>query len=195
MVKLSIVIPYYNAYEYTKKLLDTLIPQITDETEVILIDDGCNETRLDEYKQIRIIHLKENQGGGHACNLGIKEAKGQYVGFIDADDMVSNDYIESLIWCINDNPTDLIYIDWQDTATGAIIKRPDNYAPWKAIYKREIMPEFCETHKYHFDVAFYDELKRRGFNRSYTDKLLYFYNSNRPGNLTDVKRKEMGNEV
>lgn len=195
MVKLSIVIPYYNAYEYTKKLLDILVPQITEETEVILIDDGCNETRLDEYKQIRIIHLKENQGGGHACNLGIKEAKGQYVGFIDADDYVSNDYVESLIWCINDNPTDLIYIDWQDTATGAIIKRPDNYAPWKAIYKREIMPEFCETHKYHFDVAFYDELKRRGFNRSYADKLLYFYNSNRPGNLTDVKRKEMGNEV
>lgn len=190
MVKLSIVIPYYNCYEYTKKLLDILVPQLTEETEVILIDDGCNETRLDEYKdKINIIHLEQNQGGGHACNLGIEEAKGKYVGFIDADDYVSDDYISTLIWGINDNPTDVIYLDWQDTATGAIIRRPDNYAPWKAIYRKEIMPRFCESHKFHFDVAFYDELKAKGFNRSYVDKLLYFYNSNRPGNLSDVNEK------
>lgn len=190
MVKFSIVIPYYNCYEYTKKLLDILVPQLTNETEVILIDDGCNEIRLDEFKdKINIVHLEKNQGGGHACNTGIELAKGRYVGFIDADDYVSNDYIESLLWCINDNPTDVIYLDWQDTATGVVITRPDNYAPWKAIYKREIMPRFCESHKYHFDVAFYDELKRKGFNRSYADKLLYFYNSIRPGNLSDRNAK------
>lgn len=189
-IKLSIVIPYYKCYEYTKKLLNILIPQLTDETEVVLIDDGCNETKLDEYKdKINITHLKENKGGGYACNKGIELSKGRYVGFIDADDYVSNDYIESLIWAINDNPTDVIYLDWQDTFTGAIIKRPDNYAPWKAIYKKEIMPRFCESHKYHFDVAFYDELKRKGFNRSYVDKLLYFYNSVRPGNLSERNAK------
>lgn len=185
-IKLSIVIPYYKCYEYTKKLLDILVPQLTEETEVILVDDGCNETRLDEYKDnIQIIHLEKNGGAGHSYNVGIDKAKGQYIGFIDADDFVSSEYIETLIWGINDNPTDVIYLDWQDTATGEIIRRPDNYAPWKAIYKREIMPRFCESHKYHFDVAFYDELKRKGFNRSYVDKLLYFYNSVRPGNLSE----------
>lgn len=189
MVKLSIVIPYYQCYEYTKKLLDILVPQLTEETEVVLIDDGCNETRLDEY-DINIIHLETNNGGGYACNRGIENAKGQYIGFIDADDYVSNDYVEVLLNAINTNPTDVIYMDWQDTFTGAIIKRPDNYAPWKAIYSREIIPRFCESHKYHFDVAFYDELKRKGFTRSDTDKLLYFYNSKRPGNLSDRNEKE-----
>ena len=188
MVKLSIVIAYYKCYEYTKKLLDILIPQLTDEVEIILIDDGCNETRLDEYKEkINIIHLKENCGGGYACNLGIDKATGQYVGFIDADDYVSNDYVETLINAINNNPTDLIYMDWQDTYTKEVITRPDNYAPWKAIYKRDIMPRFCEENKFHFDVDFYDELNRKGFTRSDTDKLLYFYNSKRLGNLSDVK--------
>lgn len=193
MVKLSIVIPYYNCYEYTKKLLDTLVPQLTDETEVILVDDGCHEDRLDEYKdKIDIIHLEKNGGAGHSYNVGIEKATGKYIGFIDADDSVSGDYIETLIWGIDDNPTDVIYLDWQDTATGDIIRRPDNYAPWKAIYKREITPRFCEENKYHPDVAFYDELKAKGFNRSYVDKLLYFYNSKRPGNLSE--RNEKGEE-
>ena len=71
-----------------------------------------------------------------------------------------------------------------------IITRPDNYAPWKAIYKKEIMPRFCEENKYHFDVAFYDALKEKGFNKSYVDKLLYFYNSVRPGNLSERNKQE-----
>ena len=190
MVRLSIVIAYYKCYEYTKLLLDTLVPQLTNETEVVLIDDGCNETRLDEYKdKINIIHLEENHGGGYACNTGIENAKGQYIGFIDADDMVSNDYIETLINAINSNPTDVIYMDWQDTNTGAIIRRPDNYAPWKAIYSSKIIPRFCAENRFHFDVDFYDELKRKGFTRSDTDKLLYFYNSKREGNLSDINQK------
>ena len=190
MVKLSLIIPYYNCYEYTKKLLDILVPQLTDETEVILVDDGCKETRLDEFKdKINIIHLEKNGGAGHSYNIGIEKAIGKYIGFIDADDYVSKDYIETLIWGINDNPTDVIYLDWQDTATGDIIRRPDNYAPWKAIYKKEITPRFCEENKYHSDVAFYDELKAKGFNRSYVDKLLYFYNSKREGNLSDRNAK------
>lgn len=194
MVRLSIVIPYYKCYDYTKLLLDILVPQLNDETEIILVDDGCNETRLDEYKdKINIIHLEKNGGAGHAYNTGIEATKGQYIGFIDADDSVSNDYIETLLWGIKDNPTDVIYLDWQDVSTGAIITRPDNYAPWKAIYKREITPKFCEENKYHPDVAFYDELKKKGFNRSYVDKLLYFYNPQRPGNLSERNKEEMRN--
>lgn len=190
MVKLSIVIPYYKCYDYTKKLLDILVPQLTDETEVVLVDDGCNETRLDEFKdKINIIHLKENGGAGHSYNTGIEACKGQYIGFIDADDSVSNDYIETLLWGINDNPTDVIYMDWQDVSTGAIIRRPDNYAPWKAIYKSEITPRFCEENFFHPDVAFYDELKRKGFNRSYVDKVLYYYNPQRPGNLSERNKE------
>ena len=47
-IKLSIIIPYYNTYELTKKLLDSLIPQSNIEMEVILIDDGCNEIAFND---------------------------------------------------------------------------------------------------------------------------------------------------
>lgn len=191
MVKLSIVIAYYKCYEYTKKMLEILTPQLNDEVEVIVVDDGCNETRLDEFKdKVDIIHLPKNGGGGRTCNIGIEYAKGQYIGFIDADDYVSEDYVTTLLDAIDNKPADVIYMNWQDTYTGAIIERPDNYAPWKAIYNRNIIPRFCAENRFHFDVDFYDELKRKGFTRSDTDKLLYFYNSKREGNLSDINEKE-----
>ena len=190
MVKLSIVIAYYKCYEYTKKLLEILTPQLNYEVEVIVVDDGCNETRLDEFKdKVDIIHLPKNGGGGRTCNIGIEYAKGQYIGFIDADDCVTEYYISTLLDAIENKPADVIYMNWQDTATGDIIERPDNYAPWKAIYRSTIIPRFCAENRFHFDVDFYDELKRKGFTRSDTDKLLYFYNSKREGNLSDVNNK------
>ena len=76
-VKLSLVIPYYKTYEETIKLLNILIPQLTSEVEAFLIDDGCNEIRLDEYKdKINVIHLPENHGLSYARNRGIEKAKG-----------------------------------------------------------------------------------------------------------------------
>ena len=170
------------------------MPQLTEEVEIILIDDGCNETRLDEYKdKIKITHSDKNYGAGHSYNVGIEKTIGEYIGFIDADDYVSNDYIETLLKAIDNNSTDAIYLDWQDTFTGDIITRPDNYAPWKAIYKKEIIPRFSEDNKYHPDVLFYDDLKKKGFTKSYVDKLLYFYNSKRPGNLSERNEEEMKN--
>ena len=64
-MKLSIIIPYYDTYEYTEKLMDVLIPQLNDKVEVFIIDDGCNDTRLDKYisSNVRVWHLPENSGG------------------------------------------------------------------------------------------------------------------------------------
>ena len=65
-ILLSIVIPYYNTYDYTIKLLKELSIQYTNDIEVILIDDGCHETRFDEFKQFTIIHLDKNYGASYA---------------------------------------------------------------------------------------------------------------------------------
>lgn len=187
--KLSIVLPYYKTYELTTKLLNKLIPQLNKDVEVLLIDDGCHESRLDKYKEIEITHLEENKGGAYACNCAIKKAKGKYIGFIDSDDLVSDDYIETLIKAIDEHNEDVIFMDWQDMNTGEITRRPDNYAPWKAIYRREIIPLFDERVIYSFDVPFYDKLNSKPYTRYYIDKILYYYNSNREGNLTTEKEK------
>ena len=188
MVKLSIVISYYNTYDLTVKLLDTLVPQLTDEVEVFLTDDGCHEKRLDVYKdKINITHLKENKGGAHACNVGIKKATGKYVAIIDSDDMIANDYVETLLTAINELNEDLIFFDWQDMCTGVVVHRPHNYAPWKCIYKRDIIPLFNESWHFSFDVPFQEELDKKNCSKFYLDEVLYFYNSGRPDNLTHLK--------
>jgi len=190
--KMSIIIAYYNTYELTEKLLEVLIPQLNNDVEVILCDDGCNETRLDKYKdKINIIHLSENKGGAFASNEAIRHSHGEYIAHIDSDDMITNDYVETLLKAIDEYRTDTIFMDWQDMGNGMIVRRPNNYAPWKAIYKRNIMPLFPEGRRYSYDVPFYDELNSREYTKHYLDKVLYFYNSIRPDNLTHKKAEEM----
>lgn len=190
MVKLSITIAYYKTYELTEKLLERLIPQLTDEVEVFLVDDGCNEKRLDKYKnQINIIHSKTNGGGAYADNVGLKKSKGKYLTIIDSDDLITEDYIETLLKAIDTHTEDVIVFDWQDQTTGRVMRRPQNYAPWKAIYKKEIMPLFHEGRIYSYDVPFQEDLKKKNPSYAYIDKVLYLYYSERPGNLTQEKRK------
>ena len=190
MVKLSIVIPYYKTYDLTQELLSVLIPQLTDETEVYLIDDGCHENRFDKYvPKINVIHLKKNVGGASAINVGLDKVKGKYVSVIDSDDMVDKKYIKTLIKTINKQNEDVIFFDWQDVNNGVVVEHPDNYAIWKAIYKRNIMPRFREGYRYSYDVPFQIDLHRIDYSRYYIDKVLYYYNSNRDGNLTSIKEK------
>ena len=190
MVKLSLTIAYYKTYELTVKLLETLIPQLNNEVEVFLVDDGCNETRLDVYKdKINIIHLEENGGGAHADNVGLKKSKGKYLGIIDSDDLITEDYIETLLKVIDERTEDVLVFDWKDIRTGQIMRRPKNYAPWKAIYRREIMPSFRDGWKYSYDVQFQEDLEKKKPSYYYLDKILYLYYSERPGNLTQGKRE------
>ncbi len=189
MVKLSLIIPYFETYELTEMLLKGLEVQLTDETEIILIDDGCNEKRLDKFKsdKIHIIH-QENKGTAKTRNLGINKAKGKYVGFIDCDDMVTMDYVETLLNAIDTYGTDIINFNWYDMTQHIEVRKPSNYAMWKAIYRKETMPHFMEGLAFgHEDVPFQGEIEegiRSGkYTITYLDKLLYLYNSNRIGSL------------
>lgn len=190
MVKLSIVITYYNTYELTEELLSVLIPQLNEDVEVFLVDDGCNEKRLDMYDEdIKIIHLEKNMGNSVALNTGIKKATGKYIGVIDSDDLITEDYIETLLKAIDNTDCDLIYLDWIDKHNHQIVKRPSNPAPWRNLYKREIIPLFDENIRHCNDVPFREKLNEDNKSKYYTDKVLYIYNSNRIGSLTWEKEQ------
>lgn len=190
MVKLSIIIPYFETYELTERLLKNLTVNQNEEVEIILLDDGCNEERFDIYRRFNnviIIH-KENEGVAKTRNKGIELAKGKYIGFIDCDDMVTADYIDVLLNAISKYDTDIINFNWADLTENAIVRKPNNFAPWKAIYKKETMPRFVEFREYGAeDVDFQGELEegiRQGkYSIVYLDRLLYMYNSNREGSL------------
>ena len=184
MIRLSIIIPYYNTYEYTIQLLKELDIQYNDKVEIILVDDGCNETRFDTFDKFKIIHLDRNYGASYAWNRGIEASSGEYIAFIDSDDMITMDYVESLIKFIEEYDEDEIIFNWYDLGRNAFIKHPVNRGIWKAVYKRKICPMFNEKWKYCTDVPFKEQLDKTNHTKIYVNKLLYFYRSNREGSIT-----------
>lgn len=194
-MKLSIITGYYKTYELTEKLAEVLIPQITSEVEWLIIDDGCNETRLDKYNDkinIFVTHLKENKGAAYTYNLGIEKAKGKYISFIDCDDLVSNDYVSTLISTISKHNEDLLFINWKDMNTGIEFIHPTNIAAFKCVYKKDIIPRFPNI-KGEFDIPFHNEIMKNKYTRCYIDKILYYYNSNRIDSITYNLQKERSN--
>ena len=112
---LSVIIPYYNTAQYTDELLNVLDPQITEEVEVILIDDGSTVPYKSPHKWVKIIH-QENSGQSKARNRGLDIAKGKYIQFIDSDDLVAPDFIERILEKIPEDP-DLIEFSWKSLTT------------------------------------------------------------------------------
>lgn len=99
---ISIIVPVYNVEMYLRKCVESISSQNYKEWELLLIDDGSPDTSgmiCDEYAtnndHIRVFH-KENSGVSSARNLGIKEAKGEWITFIDADDFIGEDFFNGL---------------------------------------------------------------------------------------------------
>lgn len=114
-MKLSIIIPYFNTKEYTDELLDVLSRQMKKDVEVILIDDGSDIPYARKFKFLTIIRTR-NGGQSKARNLGLNSAKGDYIQFIDSDDMVADNFIEHLLEEIANSP-DLIEYSWRSLNT------------------------------------------------------------------------------
>ena len=196
MVEFSIIITYYQTLDLMKTLMEKLIPQLTEEVQVVIVDDGCKEVALDEYKdKADVIHLEENLGNASAMNVGIKNSVGEYIGYVDSDDMVSNDYVSVLLKAIKETNAEVITMDWEDMANGVVIRRPGNYAPWRSIYRKDIMPMFIDGMRHSADVPFKDKLYSVKRDEYYVDRTLYYYNSNRVGNLTWYRNKIISGEI
>ena len=143
-IKLSIIIPYYNDGESTQKLLDVLSPQVTDQIEVMVIDDGSRIPFESQHAWCKVYH-KENGGVSTARNLGIDKAKGEYITFMDADDTIPEYYVERLLLKIEESKADVIEYSWK-TINGSyqIILTSDsdyqvNPAVWCRAFKKSFL--------------------------------------------------------
>lgn len=115
-MKLSIIIPYYNTKPFTDELLAVLDKQITDEVEVMLIDDGSTLPYKPKYEWLKIVRTK-NRGQSKARNLGIDSSVGDYIQFIDSDDLVSENFIEKILEKTREGK-DLIEFSWKSLNSG-----------------------------------------------------------------------------
>ena len=113
MYKISVIIPVYNVENYLRECLDSITSQTVKDIEIICIDDGSTDNSpeiLKEYQKkdsrIKII-TKENGGQATARNLGIKEAQGEYIAFIDSDDFIESEMLEKLYTKAKDDNLDI----------------------------------------------------------------------------------------
>ena len=113
--KVSVIIPVYNVEQYLRQCLDSVINQTYTNFECICINDCSTDNSYNILKEYArkddrfvIINCSENTGPGNARNRGIKIAKGKYITFIDSDDWVTENYIETLYNNIEKNNTDVV---------------------------------------------------------------------------------------
>ena len=127
--KVSVIVPVYNMEQMLYQTLGNLLNQSLQELEILLVDDCSTDQSAGVLEQcrmqfpqrdIRVLHTEYNSGAGGARNLGIARAKGEYIGFMDADDLIALDMYEKLYAKAVETDADLVdsgyYMEEKDTA-------------------------------------------------------------------------------
>ena len=222
----SVIIPLYNAENYVLKIAKNLREQSIANIEVIFIDDGSTDNSYgiarevsdgdSRFKVVRIDHC----GVSRARNIGISLASGEILFFIDADDMIRNDYIEVLTTNMQDN-VDLVVCNYQyEDEAGNIIRKNEvsncwmsseaaesavidmlgfeGYV-WNKAFKKKIIVDnyvvFDESLAIYEDMHFLIRyLRYVNQNIFYVNKNLYRYIAHPSGAMlnTDIHKKENG---
>lgn len=195
MKKLSIIIPTYNCKDYTDELLSCLNKQITDDVEVIVIDDGSKIPYETNYDWVNLIH-KVNGGPASARNTGLDEATGEYIAFIDGDDLVADNYISALLKKIDEVLFDYCYLSWKTLPGGwqcdVKLKNiedkfpPFNLCCWNRVYRKDMIGDvrFNELKLIAEDAEFIRDVKEEGKKKEIISDYMYFYRSNVVDSIT-----------
>ncbi len=111
--RVSLIIPAYNSEDYVARSIDTALAQSFPDLEIIIVDDGSTDDTpeilgwyAERYENV-IIFRQENSGPAAARNTGIRQAKGEYIGFVDSDDMIHPDMITGLFYSAKKNDCDI----------------------------------------------------------------------------------------
>lgn len=202
--KISIIIPIYNAEKYLCRCLDSVLNQTFTDWECLLVDDGsidCSGGVIREYEskdtRFRVFH-KDNGGVSTARNLGLGNAQGEWVTFLDADDALEEIFLEKLI----QNDADLIVGAYRmldaadnqifDSSLGkqdfrnesewrewlpSVITDQLFLAPWAKFFKRCIIGDmrFLESQRLGEDVHFIHRYLKKCKTITVTDEARYIY--------------------
>ncbi len=167
--KLTVIIPVYNAEKYIERMLDSVLSQTLTNIEVIIINDCSSDLSWDillkyakKDKRIILLNNTKNVGTGASRNKGIIYATGKYIGFVDNDDWVDNDYFEKMVSKIEENNSEVCVcmkitnhtngkskthlIEPNDLKEAVFVQRT---APWAKIFSRE----FLVLNKIKFDLT------------------------------------------
>ena len=163
MIKVSIIIPVYNTEKYLPACLDSVLKQTLSEIEVICIDDASPDrcgVILDEYAskddRVKVFHLSENRKQGYGRNLGTKNASGEYLYFLDSDDMIDPCTLEELYAVSTREKLDAVFFDakvhFESEELGRIYTplindRKGTY-PEHPVEGKELLDLFCKQNEW-----------------------------------------------
>lgn len=209
---ISVIVPVYNTGIYLKDCVESILNQDYKNLEILLVDDGstddyssslCDEI-ANEYDNIRAIH-QQNCGSAGARNRGVKEAKGEYVSFIDSDDVIEFDMLSTLYTMVKDTGVRVALCGMVIENNKRVV-RPDEIVGDKVLTNKEFLHYFflgsnhsaCTSlyHKSVFedcnfplnetneDYLFNFEVFLRADKISVTDKPFYHYVKREGSNTT-----------
>lgn len=146
MPKVSVIIPTYNAMPYLPETVDSVLQQTFTDFELIIIDDGSSDQTVQWLSEladprVRLI-CQENQGVTVARNLGIAEAKGEYIAFLDHDDLWNLTKLEKQVSCLDNNPsvglvhTWMVLVDEHGKSTGRVMISNAEGDVWKQLLEQ-----------------------------------------------------------
>lgn len=215
----SVVVPVYNVDRYLPACLDFILAQVYPTLEVILVDDGSTDESAaicDRYAdrdvRIHVIH-QPNGGLSNARNTGIDHCRGEYVLFVDSDDLVSPYLVERLLYVLESTGADISICDplhietVPDSLDGVLDTDFRVMTPREAIlemwYQTSFLPsawgklfrrELFEGIRFREGICYEDiDIMHRLFERAsviaYTPSKLYFYR-HRSGSITQEEYSE-----
>lgn len=209
----TIIIPVYNVRDYVKDCINSVCNQTYKNIQIIIVNDGSTdgvEPILQEYEQedsrVQVIH-KKNGGLSSARNTGLDNAIGEYISFIDSDDLIPSNFIENLISVLSQNSVDIAVCgiqrffdedptkrypfmplkqglyDSESYISKILLHKVDNSA-WNKIYRRNLISDSRFTEGIiNEDFPFIMELLNKTKNIYYTHSTYYEYRI-REGSIT-----------
>ncbi len=221
-IKVSIVIPVYNMEKYLVDCLESVVHQTLQDIEIIIVNDGSTDksaeiikSYVDKYPDMVKAYEKENGGQATARNMGIGLCKGEYIGFVDADDKINLQMYETMYRLAVKDQSDLVECnysflmvqDGQDKELkpyGHVRRYQSNQdmfinplvSPWNKLYKAEILQKtdinFPEGYIYE-DTSFF--IKAIPFIKkwSYVDEKYVLHYMRANSTMTANKSRKVGN--
>ncbi|MBP3302616.1 MAG: glycosyltransferase [Opitutales bacterium] len=127
--KVSVIVPVYKVEKYLPECIESVLAQTFTDFELILVDDGSPDNSgkiCDDYatrdSRIRVFH-KENGGVSSARNLGLDNARGEWIGFVDPDDWIEPDMYEQMYLAGTENNADFVWCDfWTESDTMIVLR-------------------------------------------------------------------------
>ena len=159
MSKVSVIVPVYNVEQYIKRCLKSILDQSWQDFEILCVDDCGQDQSISiieqmqkEYPQkIKILYGEQNMGLGAARDRGMKAASGEYIAFIDSDDYLKRNFLETYMHAAQKKDADIIVGGYIRDVNGKLSETPidvnDDTFVWMnvsactKVYKRKFLED------------------------------------------------------